>query len=112
MSELAARVSELEHAALAQLDATLAGTAMCRVDGAAAQPAKHWEGRSSAMAQARRSLRRAPQDADPAAIITDVRDQWRAQLAAMGGESWHTYSRAGLEALDELLEWATSGVTG
>lgn len=101
MSELATAVATLEAEALAQLEATLGGVAMCRVGEAAARPAKHWEGRAAALAQVRRALRRAAPGSEPD-VLDRVRAEWTAQLDALGGPAWTTYTTAGLRALEEL----------
>lgn len=101
MSELAATVAALEAQALARLEAALGGVSMCHVDEAAARPAKHWEGRAAALAQARRALRRAAPGSEPD-VVRRLRAQWTAQLDALGGAAWTTYTTAGLQALEEL----------
>lgn len=101
MSTLASTVAALEAEALAQLDATLGGVAMCRVGEASARPAKHWEGRAAALAQVRRALRRATPGND-AQVLRQAREEWTSQLEALGGPAWTTYTEAGLQALEEL----------
>ncbi len=101
MSDLAATVATLEVEALAQLEATLGGVAMCRVGESAARPAKHWEGRAAALAQVRRALRRAEPGSE-ADVLHQVHAEWTAQLDALGGPAWTTYTTAGLQALEEL----------
>lgn len=101
MTELAATVATLEAEALAQLDATLGGVAMCRVGESAARPAKHWEGRAAALAQVRRALRRATPGTE-ADVLRRTHEEWTAQLDALGGPAWTTYTTAGLRALEEL----------
>ncbi len=101
MSDLAATVATLEAEALARLEATLGGVAMCRVGEATARPAKHWEGRAAALAQARRALRRAAPGSEPDAL-RQVHAEWAAQLDALGGPAWTAYTTAGLRALEEL----------
>lgn len=98
---LGERAARLERAALAELDAVLAGTAMCRVDGTREQPAKHWEGRCSALAQVRRTLRRATPGTEQAALAA-IHAEWSAQLGSLGGDAWQVYTRGGLQALEEL----------
>jgi hypothetical protein len=101
VTELAATVATLEAEALAQLEATLGGVAMCRVGEAAARPAKHWEGRAAALAQVRRALRRAEPGGE-ADVLRRAHAEWTAQLEALGGPAWTTYTAAGLQALEEL----------
>lgn len=101
MSELATAAATLEAQALARLEATLGGVAMCRVDEAAARPAKHWEGRAAALAQVRRALRRAAPGSE-ADVLRRLRAEWAAQLDALGGPAWTTYTTGGLQALEEL----------
>jgi hypothetical protein len=101
-TDLAARVAEFERDALAQLDAVLAGVAMCRVTGAAEHPAKYWEGRSAVLAQVRRALRRTP-PGDEAAALDAIHRQWSKQLDSMTADTWRVYTNAGLEALKELM---------
>ena len=96
--DLTERVTALEQDALAQLDRLLAGTAMCRVDGTH-RGAKHWEGRAAALAQVRRSLRRAQ---DPGGVPAAVLAEWSAQTATTRGPAWQEYTAGGLEALTEL----------
>ncbi len=101
MTELADSVSRLEREALSQLEGVLAGAAMCRVDGERARPAKRWEGRSAALAQVSRALRR--QDAGVEAdLVAGIRSSWEGRLVTQHGEAWDVYNRAGLEALAEL----------
>ncbi len=102
MRSLAEDVRLLEAEAISRLDAVLSGRALCRVDGASLRPAKHWEGRAAALAQVRRDLRRsAPPDREDE-LLERVRTAWTHQAAATAGDAWLTYTRGGLEALEEL----------
>jgi hypothetical protein len=98
---LAERVAQLEADALAQLDSVLGGRAMCRVDGGSRRPAKHWEGRAAALAEVRRSLRRAS-PAEHSEVLARTLARWTGQLSGLGGEAWQHYTRGGLSALEEL----------
>lgn len=101
MTDLAESAARLERDAISLLDETLAGAALCRVDGGLARPAKYWEGRSAALAQVRRALRRAEAGTE-AELLATLRATWRRQLETQRGEAWQTYNSAGLEALAEL----------
>lgn len=101
MSDLPAAVALLEAQALEQLTAVLSGGAMCRIDGATARQAKYWEGRSAALAELRRALRKAPAPDHPA-LLARARETWAGQATTMRGERWADYTAGGRAALADL----------
>ncbi|MDO8107872.1 hypothetical protein Q6348_11765 [Isoptericola sp. b441] len=98
-ARLATVVAEREAEVRTRLADAVGDGPMCRVDGARARPAKHWEGRAAALAQLRRALRRG---GDPGQELADLRAQWTSQRAIDRGEAWRVYTDAGLDALTEL----------
>ncbi|HMO11447.1 MAG TPA: hypothetical protein PKB06_08105 [Actinotalea sp.] len=102
---LAETVARLEREALAELDSSLNGAALCRVAGDALRPAKHWEGRSAALAEVRRSLRRST--SPPSEVVSEVRRHRLERFGELSGPAWRAYTAAGLEVLVQLAEPGT-----
>ncbi|WP_372594233.1 hypothetical protein [Actinotalea sp.] len=107
---LADRVLAAERSAHDQLTAALSGAPLCRVDGTGTRSAKHWEGRSAAMAEVRRDLTRAARaeaGTDEQAIIRRRLAEWQERAATstlMSGPAWTAYLQGGISALTELVD--------
>lgn len=92
------------------LDAATGGQALCRLDGATGS-AKSLEGRSAALLEVRRVLRK-----DPHAPFTGVAQRWASDLASRRARSasaaWLEYLEGGVAELAALEDWTSSAQSG
>lgn len=100
LSHVEARLAEVT----ASLQAATGGGALCRIDGTGGS-AKSFEGRTAALLEVRRLLRR-----DPDADLAPVLDRWRADLGTHtrrgSSAAWLEYVAGGVAELEHLLEAA------
>ena len=97
LDRVEARLAEVSTS----LQAATGGAALCRIDGTGGS-AKSFEGRTAALLEVRRLLRR-----DPEADLTPVLARWRADLASHtsrgSSAAWLEYVAGGVAELEHLL---------
>lgn len=117
-TDLLESIEARETVVLQSLEAAAGNQSLCTLSrGRTPLPAvKYHEGAASALAEARRAVRAVPDDPNVEstlrATLTAIHERWLAQSRSPGrtGPSWTGYLTGGLDAIEQMIQDAGSGV--